>query len=512
MKRLVRVLVLFLLIGMFILLGGYLALAAYYSSHFPVNTWINGVYCTGKTVDQVNQELVQRAPAPVITLVDAGGMQWQIDGEAAGVKPDYTKALQDYLQQNSTGFWIGNLREAVSISMEAGRFTWPAEGLRECFETLPLVQAHKDREEGVSIQSTANGYVLQDGNAMRLNVEKAYAYLEACLKEGEVSVDLGAGECYSTLPDTDQDKIQRRLWMELEAFQSQRIIYDMGAESIELTPEVTSGFLETAKGIPTLDEGGRLVVSEGSVRAWVEELAARYDTCDTTKEFQSTRGDVVSVKYGTYGTKLDVEAEVNFLMGTLTGDLEKWPVQESQEEGNGTEPGQGNPEEENGTEPGQEDQDPGESGESGQGQDVLVRVPVYLQQGFVRGLDDIGGTYIEVDMTQQHMYYYMDGELVLDTDIVTGDTSKRHGTPQGINFVYNKQRNRILRGPDYASPVKYWMPVRGAVGIHDANWRSRFGGQIYKTNGSHGCINTPSKIMGELYDMVEIGTPVIMFY
>ncbi len=119
---------------------------------------------------------------------------------------------------------------------------------------------------------------------------------------------------------------------------------------------------------------------------------------------------------------------------------------------------------------------------------------------------------LEIDMTEQKMYYYADGELVIETDVVTGNTGRRMGTPAGVNYVYNKQRNRVLRGEGYASPVKYWVPVKGAIGIHDANWRSEFGGEIYKTNGSHGCINTPTEIMSQLYDAVEIGTPVIMFY
>ena len=139
-------------------------------------------------------------------------------------------------------------------------------------------------------------------------------------------------------------------------------------------------------------------------------------------------------------------------------------------------------------------------------------VPAYIHEGYVRGLDDIGDTYIEIDMTDQRMYYYVEGELTLETDVVTGNTGRRMGTPQGINFVYAKQRNRTLRGADYASFVKYWMPVKGNVGIHDASWRGKFGGQIYKTNGSHGCINTPSDVMSELYELAEVGTPVIMFY
>ena len=119
---------------------------------------------------------------------------------------------------------------------------------------------------------------------------------------------------------------------------------------------------------------------------------------------------------------------------------------------------------------------------------------------------------ISVDMTQQKMYYYEKGELRLETDVVTGNMRRRMGTPEGVNFVYNKQKDRVLRGPGYASPVKFWVPVKGSIGIHDASWRKEFGGDIYQTAGSHGCINTPKDKMEELYDMVQIGTPVVMFY
>jgi lipoprotein-anchoring transpeptidase ErfK/SrfK len=95
---------------------------------------------------------------------------------------------------------------------------------------------------------------------------------------------------------------------------------------------------------------------------------------------------------------------------------------------------------------------------------------------------------------------------------VTGNTSLGRGTPQKVCYVYYKQRNRVLRGEDYETPVSYWMAVYGNIGIHDASWRSKFGGSIYKSSGSHGCINTPTNIVSQMYDMVEVGTPVIIFY
>ena len=145
---------------------------------------------------------------------------------------------------------------------------------------------------------------------------------------------------------------------------------------------------------------------------------------------------------------------------------------------------------------------------------VETRTPVYKQVSYtgIDGLDDIGSTYIEVDMTDQMMYYYVNGRQELSTPVVTGNTSLGRGTPQKVCYIYFKQRNRVLRGEDYATPVSYWMAVYGNIGIHDATWRRKFGGSIYKTGGSHGCINTPFDEVSKLYDMAEVGTPVIIFY
>ena len=68
----------------------------------------------------------------------------------------------------------------------------------------------------------------------------------------------------------------------------------------------------------------------------------------------------------------------------------------------------------------------------------------------------------------------------------------------------------MLVGPNYRSHVNYWMPIVGHIGIHDADWRNEFGGEIYKTSGSHGCINVPPENMPELFAAVQTGTKVIV--
>ena len=98
-----------------------------------------------------------------------------------------------------------------------------------------------------------------------------------------------------------------------------------------------------------------------------------------------------------------------------------------------------------------------------------------------------------------------------DSDCVTGQTPG-HKTPGGLYGITYKERNATLVGADYETPVAYWMPFNGGIGLHDANWRGSFGGEIYTYNGSHGCVNLPPSKSGELYDYLEAGLPVVCYW
>lgn len=462
MKKILRILILIPLCGLLVFAGIFLALALYYRNSFPVNTWINGIYCTGKSIEQVNSELLAQTALPVLIIEESDGTQWEINFQDVDGSMDYTQALKAYLRQNSSHLWMQNLDIPVSVTVDQVQYKWNHDKLQTQFSKLAFVQKADLSREGVRVEHTSeNGYMLYDGNTQRLDTQKALRYMESCLIAGQTHVKLAEGECYKDLEDNGQDKEQRMLWNQLEEIFSCNLVYDMGAEQIPLTSGIISRFL-------TVD-GDLISVNKEGISAWVAELAESYNTAGTTRDFQSTRGDVVQVKYGTYGTELDTKSEEQWLLENV------WENRQVRSQ----------PE---------------------------YHIPAYKKEAYARGMDDIGDTYIEIDMTEQRMYYYAEGELAFESDVVTGNTQKKMGTPEGIYYVYNKQKNRVLRGPGYASPVKFWMPVKGGVGIHDADWRKEYGGEIYKTNGSRGCINTPKDLMPELYEMVEIGTPVVMFY
>ena len=469
MKKTTKRLVLAVLLFLLLLLTGYFILAFYYREGFSVNTWINGVYCTGKTVEEVNSELLLRTEAPNIVIVDREGTEYTISLAEADYQADYSNVLEHYRQEQNPFLWVDNVlfhsRRELSPTV-----TVDVDGLRRAYNALDFVQTEQKIIKDYSLTRDAEGaYVFTDGLSDRIDLEKAFLALKQIVENGQETLNLQESGCYYEITPDESQKALRNLWKEIERFQTCDIVYCFGEERHPMTAADCAFFLTAENGLPVQDEKGSFVLDEEAVTAYVQSLAEEYDGYGRTRQFHSTRGDVITIDGGTYGSKMDRKKETAYLLEHLL--------------------------------------DPGVHTGTPQS-----HIPSYEREAFCYGKNDIGDTYIEVDMTQQKMYYYEKGELRLETDVVTGNMRRRMGTPEGVNFVYNKQKDRVLRGPGYASPVKFWMPVKGGIGIHDAGWRKEFGGDIYQTAGSHGCINTPKDKMEELFDCVQIGTPVVMFY
>jgi len=133
-----------------------------------------------------------------------------------------------------------------------------------------------------------------------------------------------------------------------------------------------------------------------------------------------------------------------------------------------------------------------------------------VRPGDVSGNYD--GNYIEVNLTQQHLWCYKGGALICSTDIVSGCVREGHKTPTGVFTIRAKARDTYLVGPTWRSFVNYWMPFNGGIGLHDADrWRRSYGGNIYINNGSHGCVNMPKSAAATIFNNMPRGTHVIVY-
>lgn len=467
-KRILKCICITFAICIFLLSAAYTGLAEYYKDGFCYGTWINGIYCTGKTVEQIEEELLKHCTYSGLTVYPGSSgdeCYYRIDGEDIGLTFDFSEALKSCLDRQNPYLWIANLFHAREHNLMPVVF-YDQEKLNGILEDMPLLSsAEKEKERSVYIQKTQEGYVLVNERMDVLNQERAKEEIGKALLSLKEELRLEKKGCYENLPLTDSMKQEMDTFERIEEFQSCGIIYQLGEEQVPVDASVVCDWIALEEdGSFVYDEGGRLVADDAKIEEFVDALADDYDTLGKTRWFKATRGGQVKIEGGTYGNKLDRKAEKKYLKEAFRNK------------------------------------------ESG------IHIPEYIHKAFAQGKNDIGRTYIEIDMTEQKMYYYKEGRLEVETAVVTGNTGRRMGTPEGVNFVYGKQENRILRGPGYASHVNYWMPVKGNIGIHDAAWRDDFGGEIYKTNGSHGCINTPYDEMSRIYEMAEVGTPVVMFY
>lgn len=213
----------------------------------------------------------------------------------------------------------------------------------------------------------------------------------------------------------------------------------------------------------TEKEDGSVAIDEQQAKAFVKELAEKYDTAYTTRTFHTTGGRDIQIAQGDYGWRIDQEAETKHLLELLAA------------------------------------------------KQSATCEPIYAQTAAIHAQNDWGTTYVEVSLTDQYLWLYKDGHCILESYFVSGNPTRGHATPKGIYGLTYKTRDATLSGEGYNSKVKYWMPFNRNVGLHDAPWRKTFGGQIYRNNGSHGCINLPPANAAKIYENVDKNTPVIVY-
>lgn len=194
--------------------------------------------------------------------------------------------------------------------------------------------------------------------------------------------------------------------------------------------------------------------------AYLPTKLGTYNTVGKTRSFKTHSGSKIKLSSGTYGDVVDFEYEVKYIMDSL----EKIKSESDRE------------------------------------LSLLLDLP-----------DKIPNTYIEVSIAKQHLWYYVNGKLKMESNVVTG-TRGSHDTPRGIFYISEKIPGKYLTGDNYKTWVNRWMRLTNrGVGLHDAYWRSSFGGSIYTRSGSHGCVNLPKDFAVRLYDSVDRKTAVVIY-
>ena len=433
---------------------------------FPDATVINGVDCSGMSGEETIAALTDARNNAILTVVEDGEEIGQITGLQVtyDIAPQVNKLLHgNILRLPMPKFMPGNLGVAKNVDMVVAEVSDETKEYLRSQEFLyreaenPTKDAYVDKtQEGFPIVPEYYG----DNIDPERFVDKAIETMAA----GETSLAFDPSDYYK-LPDiTKDDPALLDYQNYCQTYLSQKITLTVFDGDITIP-------VEELDKMKVRNEDGTVTIDEDAVYTFAYNLTNNHSTIGANRTFKAANGKDIQVGGGNYGFAIDENAEAEQLMKDL-----------------------------------QENKD-------------VTRQPCYYMVPYGAGSGvngDIGNSYVEVDLAAQKVYLFVNGSKVLETPVVTGNTSKKHGTPTGVFRIAYKDREATLKGleddgkTEYESKVDYWMPFYGDVGLHDAPWRTAFGGTIYLEGGSHGCVNMPPAAAATLFNNVSAGFPVVV--
>ncbi len=447
----------------------YLATALFFMSHFSFNIYINGLDMSLMGIEKANECLrAKKGSDYEFVITESGNEISVLTDKDLNSKYDYTEELKKIKAEEEPFIWPPYLTYTRKYEIEPD-LTFDDARAREKLLTMdPVKYTQNEHKSSVKImKSQANGYILINTDEKQPDQNKLIKLIISDMHEAEPSMDISDTDYDVDIPYTEKQKSAIELFEKINAIQDTKILFKDYGQEMLVSKEDLASFLKTdAEGRFIVDVEGYPTLDKDKIAEYSEKVGEAFTSKDKKMWWHKYNGGTVSVNSGTYGKTVDTEA--------VSGRLER--LLEKAEDYTGP--------------PDyivEEDKDP-------------------------NAPDEIGDTYIEVDMTRQKLYYLKDGKLFMTSDVVTGNSGRHHDTTQLMAYIYYMQRDRVLVGEDYRTPVKYWMAFHNHEGLHDASWRRSFGGDIYKYNGSHGCVNLPTSFAAELYDNVYVGLPVITYY
>ncbi|MGH4117471.1 L,D-transpeptidase family protein [Clostridium sp.] len=426
-------------------------------NHFYFGSSINCISVSGENVEVANEKLASQLHTYALNLIERGGKKEQIRGDEVGLSYNSDGQFNNFKNKQNPYKWVLAVFNREDSQMTEG-VKYDKLLLKKRLDTLSCFDSSNIVEpKNASFKYTDKGYeIVAEVDGTKVSSDILYDSVTAAILKEETTIDLESINCYVKPTFTSNSQKTIDALNILNKYVFSKITYTFGEHKEILDGSTINKWL-------TVDENLKVTFNEDEVKNYVDVLSKNHNTIGDMRNFTTSQGKTKNVGGGDYGWSINKVNETSALITAL-------------KEGK-----------------------------------TIKKDPEYIQTAVSHGNNDIGNTYVEIDLTNQHLWFYKNGSLISQGDIVTGNVSSNHKTPSGIYKLKYKQKDAVLRGADYAAPVTFWMPFNGGIGIHDANWRSSFGGKIYKTSGSHGCINSPHYLAKAIFDNIEPGTPIVCY-
>ncbi|WP_216696694.1 L,D-transpeptidase family protein [Anaerostipes faecalis] len=448
-------------IGLGILVVIYCIVAFYYSKSFVCGTEINGVDVSGLTVKEVVEIFDKKAETYNLTIKERKNQKEVLTKNQIQANFEGADDIQLIKDQQNSFMWIKGLlggekyNDVTMFSYNQNTFLKAYKRLN-CFNEKKIIKI----ADAKPVYKDGKFIIQKEEEGTELKLTQTSKKVDEYIRDGINTIDLEKKKCYYNPEYTSKSKEIKDLTEKMNQAIKGSITYKFGKRTVVLDKNTYNKWMKIKKNKV------EYTIDKNSMENWLLKFMYKYNTQYGWHKFKTHDGRVKKIYGGPYGWRISKDKEEAAIKKML----------------------------QNGTKE--------------------TREPYWRSKGKVYdGINgDIGDTYVEVDISAQTVYYYKNGKQKFATSCVTGKMTADRKTPECVAYILYKDPSATLVGQGYSSDVKYWMPFIGNVGFHSAPWRSSFGGSEYISNGSHGCVNLPTYSASALYNMVEKGDPVVVYY
>ena len=456
--------VIVVLIALAYLIGAWL-----FTFMFLPNSKIASLDVSMKTSDAVQQELNSSFNSFSIN-VTGSGLDFKVDAATAGVSADTSKIVKDAL--SSVDIWKWPLEVMTSHDYSKEISANLSEGNLGDVVQQQVDKVNEEKVDSVDahLQWNESGsafVVEQETYGTKIDAKAVEQLVTNAIVSMGTTVSVGSEQCIKPSILKTDSRWDAAL-KQANTYAKANFKIMMGdSEAATVNGSVIKDWL-------VVDDNLGVSLNSDAVNEWANGIAEGCNTVGTERTYTRPNGNkTITVSGGTYGWEADATGLSDEIVSAI---------------------------------------------QNGSTSPISVNVTQSANSLVPAGQADWGGRWIDIDLTEQHAYMYDGGNLVWETDVITGNPTVNEATPKGVWMVNAKRTNETLKGPtvngtpEWENTVQYWMPFIGnSHGMHDASWRSVFGGSVYQTaDWSHGCINLPIDKAAALYELCQIGDAVIV--
>ncbi|MEL7647706.1 MAG: L,D-transpeptidase family protein [Sedimentibacter sp.] len=434
----------------------YSLFSLFFINHFHFNTQINGVDVSLKSHDEIKDLFVNHINNYELKLIERNGIIETISVKSLGINYNDKNSLSDIYKIQNSAIWVISLFKIQKYYIN-DLYIFSHEIFENSINSLNCLNHDIIRPKNASFLYVNGSYkIIKEVWGNKINKDLLKERIKHSILLGERTLYLNKSNCYENPKYTMISDKTMEIYYMINKYLSAKIIYIFGNRKEILDKSITNKWV-------VINDDLEVYVNKAKILDYVKNISKKYDTMGAARNFNTSTEKTIEVKGGLYGWKIDAWAESEALIKNII------------------------------------------MGE------VIEKEPIYIQKARSREENDIGDTYVEINITKQHLWFYKNGKLLVQSNIVSGNPNKGHQTVLGTYALNYKQKNAILKGEDYETNVNYWMPFYGNIGIHDAKWRYAFGKEIYKHAGSHGCVNVPLNVAQTIFENIEAGIPIICY-